>query len=50
MPPGGTEVVRAVQPVSLSGPHKITAIVDDVNRYNEISDSNNVFIQQIVFP
>ncbi len=45
MAAGATEEIRAVQTVSISGTHKITAIVDDVNRYDELNQQNNVFSQ-----
>jgi hypothetical protein len=33
----------------LKGKHIITAIVDDVNRYDEISHRNNALTQEITF-
>ncbi|HHJ06426.1 MAG TPA: hypothetical protein ENK24_02890, partial [Anaerolineae bacterium] len=49
MAPGAREVIRAVQPLPLSGTHKITAIVDDINRYDEISHQNNTLSRDINF-
>lgn len=50
MAPGATETVRAVKAVALSGTHQITAVVDDVNRYDEISHRNNSLTRQILVP
>ncbi len=50
MAPGSTATIQAVQPLLLKGPHKITAIVNDVNRYEEISTQNNILTQFITFP
>lgn len=49
MAPGTTETVRAVRSLSLRGAHKITAIVDDINRYAELSDENNQLARHIMF-
>ncbi len=49
MAPGAREVIRAVQSLPLSGTRKITAIVDDINRYDEISHQNNTLSQNINF-
>jgi subtilase family serine protease len=49
MAPNATEVIRAVQPLSLSGRHTITAIVDDVNRYDELSHQNNALTREFTF-
>jgi subtilase family serine protease len=46
---GTTQTIRAVMPLSLKGKHIITAIVDDVNRYDEISHRNNALTQEITF-
>jgi len=49
MPEGVTETIRAVQPLPLRGTHQVTAIVDDVNRYDEISHRNNTLVQMMSF-
>ena len=49
MAPGATEVIRANQALSLEGLHKITAIVDDVNRYDELSHQNNRLERDLTF-
>ncbi|MEW5960121.1 MAG: CotH kinase family protein, partial [Chloroflexota bacterium] len=49
MEPGAAETVRAVRPLPLAGTHKIIAIVDDVNRYPEISHQNNSLEREISF-
>ncbi len=49
MPVGATETIRAVQPLPLRGTHQVTAIVDDVNRYDEISHRNNALVQMMSF-
>jgi subtilase family serine protease len=46
---GASQTIRAVKPLSLRGAHQITAIVDDVNRYEEISHRNNVLIRELTF-
>jgi subtilase family serine protease len=46
---GEEKPVRAQQPLSLTGPHKITAIVDDINRYPELNEQNNTLVKQINF-
>lgn len=48
MAAGATAVVKAVKSVALTGAHSLTAIVDDVNRYNEISHQNNSLTRQIM--
>ena len=45
-----TETIRAVKTLSLTGTHKITAIVDDVNRYNELSHQNNTRTRTVTIP
>jgi spore coat protein H len=49
MDAGTTKIIRAVKPLSLQGTHKITAIVDDINRYDEVSHQNNALEQEISF-
>ncbi|RME74919.1 MAG: hypothetical protein D6784_08990 [Chloroflexi bacterium] len=49
MPPGATETIKAIQPLPLEGRHKITAIVDDINRYDEVSHQNNVLEREVNF-
>jgi spore coat protein H len=49
MPAGATEIIRAIKPLSLKGTHTITAIVDDVNRYDELSHQNNTLTREIRF-
>ncbi len=49
MDPGTTKTVPAVKAVSLQGRHKITAIVDDINRYDEASHQNNAREREIDF-
>ncbi len=49
MAPGATQTIRAVKPLPLAGQQTITAIVDDVNRYNELSTQNNALTREIVF-
>jgi hypothetical protein len=49
MAPGATETVRAVKSLPLQGIHKITAVVDDINRYDEISHQNNQMTRYINF-
>jgi subtilase family serine protease len=49
MGPGTTETIRAVQDLPLEGTHRITAIVDDVNRYDELSHQNNALEREISF-
>jgi spore coat protein H len=49
LPAGQSQAVRAVQTLSLSGSHKITAFVDDVNRFPEEHEENNMLIEQINF-
>jgi subtilase family serine protease len=49
MPAGATEIIRAIKPLSLKGTHTITAIVDDVNRYDELSHQNNTLTREITF-
>ncbi len=46
---GESQPIRAEQPLTLTGSHKITAIVDDINRYPEENEQNNVLIKQIDF-
>jgi subtilase family serine protease len=46
---GQKQVIRAAQTLSLSGPHQVTAIVDDVNRFPEEREDNNILIKQIDF-
>jgi spore coat protein H len=43
------QTIRAVTPLPLRGKHQITAIVDDVNRYDEISHRNNAMVQEMTF-
>ncbi len=50
MAAGASETIRAVKSLALQGQHTITAIVDDVNRYNEISHRNNTFRRTITVP
>lgn len=49
LPAGESKVVRAQQSLSLTGSHKITAIVDDINRYPELNEQNNVLVKQLNF-
>jgi uncharacterized lipoprotein YddW (UPF0748 family)/subtilase family serine protease len=49
MAPGTTEVIRAVQSLPLEGHHEITAVVDDVNRFDELSHHNNKLERDIEF-
>lgn len=49
MAPGATVTVRAVQPLALEGPHRVTAIVDDVDRYDEVSNQNNTLDRDLTF-
>jgi len=49
MAAGATETIRAVSPLALQGTHSITAIVDDVNRYDELSHQNNALTREITF-
>lgn len=49
LPAGQSSAIRAVQPLALTGLHKITAIVDDVNRFPEQSEQNNSRIEMIDF-
>jgi subtilase family serine protease len=46
---GATETIRAVKPLPLRGTHQVTAIVDDVNRYDEISHRNNTLVREMAF-
>ncbi|MFN8453916.1 MAG: CARDB domain-containing protein [Anaerolineae bacterium] len=47
--PGEAKALRAQQTLDLSGSHKITAIVDDINRYPEANEQNNTLIKQLDF-
>lgn len=49
MAPATQTTIRAVQPLALEGKHLITAIVDDVNRYDELSHQNNKLEREISF-
>jgi len=49
MAAGTTTTVRAVQALALTGLHHITAIVDDVNRYDELSHQNNKLERDLTF-
>ncbi|MBN1218605.1 MAG: CotH kinase family protein [Anaerolineae bacterium] len=49
MPPGVTATIRAIKSLPLTGAHTITAIVDDVNRYDELSHQNNALQREITF-
>jgi uncharacterized lipoprotein YddW (UPF0748 family)/spore coat protein CotH len=49
MAAGATAVIRANQALPLQGRHKITAIVDDINRYNELSHQNNLLERTLNF-
>jgi subtilase family serine protease len=49
MAPNTVKVIHAVEPLSLQGKHTIMAIVDDVNRYDEISHQNNVLVRELTF-
>jgi uncharacterized lipoprotein YddW (UPF0748 family) len=49
MDAGATETIRAVQSLSLEGTHRVKAIVDDVNRYDEISHQNNMLERELSF-
>ena len=49
MAAGATETIRAIKALPLHGPHTITAIVDDVNRYDELSHQNNALTREITF-
>ena len=47
--PGQAVTVQAVQLLRLTGSHKITALVDDVNRFPEQNEQNNSRTEQISF-
>jgi subtilase family serine protease len=49
MGPHTTKTIRAVKSLALQGKHTITAIVDDINRYDEINNQNNVLTREIDF-
>jgi hypothetical protein len=49
MAPGTSQTIRAVKSLPLRGKQTITAIVDDINRYNELTDQNNALIREITF-
>ncbi|MFN8453917.1 MAG: CARDB domain-containing protein [Anaerolineae bacterium] len=49
MPAGTTQIIRATKALSLAGRQTITAIVDDINRYNELSTQNNALVWEIIF-
>lgn len=49
MAPGARQVIRAVRALSLRGKVTVTAIVDDINRYQEISTQNNALTQEMSF-
>ena len=49
MAAGTTETILAVSPLALQGTHSITAIVDDVNRYDELSHQNNALTREMMF-
>ncbi len=49
MAPSAKQVIRAVKALPLRGKATITAIVDDINRYEEISTQNNALTQEINF-
>jgi hypothetical protein len=49
MAPGATQTVKAVKALPLAGKQTITAIVDDINRYNELTDQNNALTREITF-
>jgi len=50
MAAGSTEQLRAVKALPIYGKHKLTAIVDDVNRYNEVSNQNNTLTRELTIP
>jgi subtilase family serine protease len=47
--PGEKLAIRAGQTLPLTGSHRVTAIVDDVNRFPEESEENNILTRQIDF-
>jgi hypothetical protein len=49
MAPGASQLIRAVKALPLGGKQTITAIVDDINRYDELSTQNNALTQEIIF-
>jgi hypothetical protein len=49
MAAGATQTIRAIKPLPLRGPQTITAIVDDINRYNEVTDQNNGLTKEMTF-
>jgi spore coat protein H len=49
MAPGATQLIRAVKALPLAGKQTITAIVDDINRYEELSTQNNALTREITF-
>ncbi|GAB4427192.1 MAG: hypothetical protein Fur0044_25090 [Anaerolineae bacterium] len=49
MAAGATQTIRAVQPLSLRGKQTITAIVDDINRYDEVTTQNNALTKEMTF-
>lgn len=49
MAPGTTQIIRAVKALPLRGKQTITAIVDDINRYDELSTQNNALVKEITF-
>ena len=49
MAPGTSQTIRAVKALPLRGKQTITAIVDDINRYNELTDQNNALMREITF-
>jgi subtilase family serine protease len=49
MAAGATQTIRAVKTLPLAGKQIITAIVDDINRYNELTDQNNALTREITF-
>jgi subtilase family serine protease len=49
MAAGTTQVIRATKALPLTGRQAVTAIVDDINRYNELSTQNNALTREVVF-
>ncbi|MEM7343890.1 MAG: CotH kinase family protein, partial [Chloroflexota bacterium] len=46
---GQSQAVRSTGTVAFSGSHKVTAIVDDINRFAESNEQNNTLVKQIDF-
>jgi subtilase family serine protease len=46
---GSQATIKAVAALSLTGKHKVAAVVDDVNRYEELSHQNNRLERELNF-